>query len=57
MFYRLLQPHIIAYANDIMQMLSFLLLKGGDTMFLDLVVSVMAGVIVYYICKWLDRYL
>lgn len=31
--------------------------RGGDTMFLDLVISVMAGVIVYYICKWLDRHL
>lgn len=40
-----------------MIMLSFLLLKGGDTLFTDLIISVMAGVIVYYICKWLDKHL
>ena len=48
---------VIYLVFDIMHLLSFLPLKGGDTVFLDLVVSVMAGLMVYYICKWLDRHL
>lgn len=42
---------------DIIHLLSFLPLKGGDVMLSELIVAVMAGVIVYYICKWLDRHL
>ena len=31
--------------------------RGGGIIVSDLIISVMAGVIVYYICKWLDKYL
>lgn len=30
-------------------------LKGGDILFTDLIISEMTGVIVYYICKWLNK--
>jgi hypothetical protein len=46
------------FPRDILFSLSnFFQRKGGDMMapFFNLLVSVAAGVICYYVCKWLDR--
>ena len=45
--------------HDILQELSNLQQKGGECLMGDIIltflVSVIAGVVSYYICKWLDR--